>query len=561
MHFCSISFELPFSAKATVGIGGWMDMAPPILIEFLDDGVDFSAILSQLVASRQRSTIATTTTLGALIWHTSFALGLTMHVGYLFRRVLLHRQRPPISPRRLLTTYIPTSERPEDVHATVKIATSIHLANLVPGSVLFAAYATIYYGMHLEISHTISIASTLSYWSYSLTIVGVLAAAFASTHEVVASIAALLGTAVIYPPVLWCSWLDEGWFNPRASNSVFGVGAVDFGGSGVLHVVAGTMVLVLSLALPSSTTPSTTPVKPLPHYSSYASASTMTLWLGTCSLLINRMVLVVPANYHASTTIACLVNPTLAFAGGGLVGYSIDFFVQNNHHALKSRSSPDAVHTCCAAAVVAIGSLGPLAEPYVACLVGASAAVIVLVASRLPWLQTLDIPLQQTIAIHLIGGMWGVFMGGVGGAPRNQDDIYGHGRHIHSFGLLYEHRGSGSAGVLQWATNLLYLGCVMLWTASVTLVLVCSLRRYGLESDRPHVAFDTDMYAGEDGYVALLDDDDHTSVAVRSPGHRRRSSDILRRVSSPISPMPPGSISPSLEELQGRRRNSPFQWV
>ncbi|KAF0710075.1 hypothetical protein AaE_012660 [Aphanomyces astaci] len=481
-----------------------MDMAPPILIEFLDDGVDFSAILSQLVASRQRSTIATTTTLGALIWHTSFALVLTMHVGYLFRRVLLHRQRPPISPRRLLTTYIPTSERPEDVHATVKIATSIHLANLVPGSVLFAAYATIYYGMHLEISHTISIASTLSYWSYSLTIVGVLAAAFASTHEVVASIAALLGTAVIYPPVLWCSWLDEGWFNPRASNSVFGVGAVDFGGSGVLHVVAGTMVLVLSLALPSSTTPSTTPVKPLPHYSSYASASTMTLWLGT---------------------------------------------------------SPDAVHTCCAAALVAIGSLGPLAEPYVACLVGASAAVIVLVASRLPWLQTLDIPLQQTIAIHLIGGMWGVFMGGVGGAPRNQDDIYGHGRHIHSFGLLYEHRGSGSAGVLQWATNLLYLGCVMLWTASVTLVLVCSLRRYSLESDRPHVAFDTDMYAGEDGYVALLDDDDHTSVAVRSPGHRRRSSDILRRVSSPISPMPPGSISPSLEELQGRRRNSPFQWV
>ncbi|ETW10393.1 hypothetical protein H310_00711 [Aphanomyces invadans] len=531
-------------------------MAAPV-IEFIDEEVDFSTIVRELlIASRQQSAPATATSLGILIWHVSFVIVLTMHVGYLVRHLMPRRRSNTC--RRMSSTYVQIPlRRNEGAPNGMAHPVHSHLANVIPGSVLFAAFTTIYYGIKLHVSQTTAIMSILSHWSYSLTMIGVLTNAFASTHDVVGTIASLVGLAIVYPPVLWSTWLEEGWFNPRSSQPLFGVGAVDFGGSGVLHVVAGMMALVVSSALPA--TPQLCSIPITTSHTGYSFARTAALWLGTCGLLVNRINLVVPQLFHMAAMVACLVNTSLAFAGGGLVGFLIELFNSNS-----GTNSASVLHASCAAAMVAIRGIGPLAEPHVACIVGISAAIIVHFARQIKWLNAMEPSLGQATSVHLFGGMWGVCMGGLGGSPRSHDSMYGKP----SFGLFYEHQGSGGIGAKQWSVNLFYLNCVIIWTASVSFVLVFVLRRCGLQQDLSKVAFDVD-FSRDNGYTALLDEHEGGDVGgtpmedrnLHYPVDHRRLSDIMGRLSSVQSSVVSGSESPSLEDLQERRRNSPFAWA
>ena len=52
---------------------------------------------------------------------------------------------------------------------------------------------------------------------------------------------------VIYPPIAHWIWTDEGWASPNNPNPLFGIGAIDFAGGVVVHVVGGTCALIGSI--------------------------------------------------------------------------------------------------------------------------------------------------------------------------------------------------------------------------------------------------------------------------------------------------------------------------
>eukprot|EP00966_Prymnesium_polylepis_P298241 6891606-Prymnesium_polylepis.1 len=51
-------------------------------------------------------------------------------------------------------------------------------------------------------------------------------------------------TALIYPIVVRWLWADDGWLCAWGKNGVFGLGMIDFAGSGVVHMLGGVAGLV-----------------------------------------------------------------------------------------------------------------------------------------------------------------------------------------------------------------------------------------------------------------------------------------------------------------------------
>ena len=49
---------------------------------------------------------------------------------------------------------------------------------------------------------------------------------------------------IIYPPVAHWAWTEEGWASAFNPDPLFGVGALDFAGVVVVHVVGGTCALI-----------------------------------------------------------------------------------------------------------------------------------------------------------------------------------------------------------------------------------------------------------------------------------------------------------------------------
>ena len=54
---------------------------------------------------------------------------------------------------------------------------------------------------------------------------------------------------IVYPVIVHNVWSSSGFLNPSNETPLFGVGMVDFAGSGVVHVTGGVTALVASILL------------------------------------------------------------------------------------------------------------------------------------------------------------------------------------------------------------------------------------------------------------------------------------------------------------------------
>ncbi|KAH9081307.1 hypothetical protein LEN26_021394 [Aphanomyces euteiches] len=400
------------------------------------DGADVHEVLFQLAEAAYRSQKES---MQALAFHWTLCLTFLFHFGALIRRVEPKMQSPRIS-----TTNI--GPQLNYCHSNQPKAPPVLLGYL-GGSIAFGFVAAVYCAI---VQPTKAAQMCLSYWAYSLTVTSILSsAAQGRTFNGIPSwCLVIMVSGITYPVVVWSVWLD-GWFNPRSAQAIFGIGATDFGGSGALHVVAGTIVFVAALCgTPTGTNMSSShATRP-----SMDAAGTVWLVLGLCGVLLNRVWISVPPTYQFPATINCVVNITLAGAGGSVVGLAQDFFI--------SGVTQD-THNCIVSAVVAVSSVGPLAEPYAACIVGVTAALIYCLTTWSTWIQDVDRPLGYCITVHLIMGAWGVLASGVVGTRQGHWQVYSQ---ADTCGLAY---GCSDRGTL-FASNLLYLVCLIVWTALST---------------------------------------------------------------------------------------------
>jgi ammonium transporter, Amt family len=134
-------------------------------------------------------------------------------------------------------------------------------------------------------------------------------------------------TGWVYPVVAHTVWSTRGFLSPTHANPLFGVGLVDFSGSGVVHCTGGFTALYATKVLGSrrgrfydvNTGAELDNPRPMPGHSvSLQMLGTMILWFGWFGFNPGSALLLTDNPYQAEIGALCAVNTFLASSGGAI---------------------------------------------------------------------------------------------------------------------------------------------------------------------------------------------------------------------------------------------------
>ncbi len=239
----------------------------------------------------------------------------------------------------------------------------------------------------------------------SLILGAALGAALERSRIIAMAIASLLISLVIYP--LLANWVwGGGWLAELGSSYGFGHGSIDLAGAGVVHETAGTLALVIAVALG-------------PRYGRFARDKISRIIpghnlpfvvLGTVILLLALTAANVLVSGNLSTTATSLTSlaavNTLLAAAGGLVISLLTGAWQN------LRPEPTRLCRGLLGGAIASSAGAALIDPWAAFVIGGLAAIFV--QGTFTFLEKLriDDPVGAA-ATHGASGAWGVLATGL----------------------------------------------------------------------------------------------------------------------------------------------------
>ncbi|KDO18351.1 hypothetical protein SPRG_16267 [Saprolegnia parasitica CBS 223.65] len=209
----------------------------------------------------------------------------------------------------------------------------------------------------------------------------------------------LSAAGVVYPALLLAAWSDHGWFAPSLDSN--GLGVIDMGGLGAVHIPIGAIVLTAMLLLPD--TLETAQVHATDPFSILATGLTSIGWPG---LALGHATLFLGGDVWLPTLVTIAVHTILASTGGALVGLI----------AMRTFLPAMDVSVCAFAGFVAGSGSAGLVAPYVALLLGVGGAGAYLaVAKAAVAAQRLRVPSEYSsaVAVHLGAGVFGLLASSV----------------------------------------------------------------------------------------------------------------------------------------------------
>lgn len=295
------------------------------------------------------------------------------------------------------------------------------------------------------------------------------------------AIVTLVLTGFIYPVVVHWGWGGDGWASAWYSNvhvdGVFGVGVIDFAGSGVVHMTGGVAALVVCWwigprhgrfvkhfqmdghwyaktvdqpmispttatwmeilvdeASPSGETwqtvkpeietdliaqekslPTRWRANPFPASSTtFQTFGVLILWFGWYGFNCGSTLAISNSYSHAAAKVA--VTTTLGAAGGGLSAFAITYVATGVQDL-------GAIGNGILAGLVSITAPCPVVEPWAALLIGLIGGSIYYGSCRL--LEKLRIDdVVSASPVHMFCGMWGVLTPGLFATQKNWDFAY-----------------------------------------------------------------------------------------------------------------------------------------
>lgn len=124
----------------------------------------------------------------------------------------------------------------------------------------------------------------LFHWAFAIAAAGITSGSIAERTQFSAYlIFSFFLTGFVYPVVAHWVWSTDGWLSPSLTSSLFGSGAIDFAGSGVVHLVGGVAGLWGALIVGPRTGRFSTSGNPLPmrgHSATLVVLGTFLLWFG-----------------------------------------------------------------------------------------------------------------------------------------------------------------------------------------------------------------------------------------------------------------------------------------
>lgn len=121
-------------------------------------------------------------------------------------------------------------------------------------------------------------------WAFAIAAAGITSGSIAERTQFSAYLMfSFFLTGFVYPVVAHWVWSTDGWLSPGLTSSLFGSGAIDFAGSGVVHLVGGIAGLWGALTVGPRTGRFSASGKPLPmrgHSATLVVLGTFLLWFG-----------------------------------------------------------------------------------------------------------------------------------------------------------------------------------------------------------------------------------------------------------------------------------------
>uniref|UniRef100_A0A7S2YZZ1 Ammonium transporter n=1 Tax=Chloropicon laureae TaxID=464258 RepID=A0A7S2YZZ1_9CHLO len=343
-----------------------------------------------------------------------------------------------------------------------------------------------------------SYAGWLFQWAFAATATTIVSGAVAERCSFLGYVIyAIFITGFIYPVVVHWIWSPYGWLSafrdPEIASGVWvSPGVIDFAGSGVVHMVGGSISLVAAAILgPRIGRFDATGkmVSMVPHNSAFVGLGTLLLWFGWFGFNSGSTLALSAKFILLAEKVA--VGTTLAASGGGIAAICM-CFVKDGYLDLP--------HLCngILGGLVAVCSAVAVSEPWACWVIGFLGGCVEFWMAVAVQKMKVDDPLDAT-AVHLGGGFFGLICGGLFGTRLNTDAAYSEDQPCGAF--------FPGCGGQQLGVNILGGVMIMIWCMGMAAIVFGSMKLAGIlriSQKEEHIGLDV-SYHGSAAYDDTLD--------------------------------------------------------
>ncbi|EFJ43712.1 hypothetical protein VOLCADRAFT_65690 [Volvox carteri f. nagariensis] len=306
-------------------------------------------------------------------------------------------------------------------------------------------------------------------WSFCSAATTILSGSIAERGTFVAySIYAAVMPSWVYPVVAHWLWSPFGWLSVRnGPNRILGIGAIDYAGSGVVHLVGGTAALVGSFMVgPRVGRFGGDGISPQVYRATAAPQlylmGTLLLWFGWYGFNPGSR-LQIADDVSSMVVGRTAVVTTLSACAGALTGLLLSY----TRHKVW-----DLLSTCVGAlaGLVSVTSGCSVLEPWAAIICGIIATFVCEAGDDLLERFKIDDPVSA-FPLHGLGGAWGLIFTGLMAKESYIQQVYGVAPGGHRMGLFY----GGHAQLLLCQS--IAVAVIAGWTLTNMIVLFYVLKR------------------------------------------------------------------------------------
>jgi Amt family ammonium transporter len=273
-------------------------------------------------------------------------------------------------------------------------------------------------------------------------------------------------TAFVYPVVVHAIWNSDGFLsaftNDFKPDAMFGVGMIDFAGSGVVHMTGGITALCAAIVLgprlgrfydEDTNEPLATPREFPAHSVALQVLGTFILWFGWYGFNPGSTLAISPSGYGAVAAL-CAVTTTLSGASGCVSALFLDTILGMIREGEAEYDLTMAMNGALGG-LVGITANCSVVEPWAAVLIGIISGWVYVGASKLLIMLKID-DAVDAVPVHGFCGIWGCIATGIFASTDRVAFAYG----AEGGGILY-----GWGNLI--ACELIGVGLIIAWCAGV----------------------------------------------------------------------------------------------
>jgi len=304
-------------------------------------------------------------------------------------------------------------------------------------------------------------------YTFSATSVTIVAGTLAERCQMTAYLCySIMLAGFIYPVIAHSVWSNNGFLSSYNADPLFGSGAIDFAGSGVVHLTGGFTALLATNILGSRKgrfydtrgEPLASPKIMPGHSIALQLLGTMMLWFGWFGFNAGSALLLDDVINVGQVAANAAVSTALSGASGGIMALFTNFIIEERRTGEPSFSIIMAMNGSLSG-LVAVTAGCAVIEPWAAIFTGAVAGLIYIGGSHLLIRRRID-DAVDAIPVHMFNGIWGLISVGLCASPQKLELTFNDAKHV---GWFYSWgRGSGDATLLacQVLTVLFIIGWV-----------------------------------------------------------------------------------------------------